>query len=186
MAGKNKAVFIDRDGTLIHERHYLRRIKDLRLFSDAVESLKKLKKAGFKIIVVTNQSGIGRGFLTEKKLLQIHARLEKMLSRAGVPLDAIYYCPHHPDTICDCRKPKLAMVEKARKRFDIDLKRSFTIGDTANDVKLGRAMGGTAIFVLTGHGSQQYPKLSAAGAQPDFVAKNLRSAARYITAHTQQ
>jgi histidinol-phosphate phosphatase family protein len=184
MAGKNKAVFIDRDGTLVHERHYLRRVRDLRLFADAVLALKKLKQAGFKIILVTNQSGIGRGYLTEKKLLQIHAVLEKRLAAAGVALDAIYYCPHHPDAVCGCRKPKLGMVEQARKRFHLDLKRSFTIGDHTGDVNLGQAMGGTAIFVLTGHGREEYPKLKAKGAKPDYIAKNLLSAARYITAHT--
>ncbi|MCX5779131.1 MAG: HAD family hydrolase [Elusimicrobia bacterium] len=183
MAGKNKAVFVDRDGTLIHERHYLSRVKDIRLFSCAVPALKKLRDAGFKIIMVTNQSGIGRGYLTEKKLLQIHVHLNKLLSAAGVPLDGVYYCPHHPDVACGCRKPKLGMVEQARKRFSIDLKRSFTIGDHAADVKLGQAMGGGAIFVLTGHGREEYPKLTAKGAKPDHVAKNILAAARYITAH---
>jgi histidinol-phosphate phosphatase family protein len=180
VAGKNKAVFIDRDGTLIHERHYLRRVKDICLFADAVASIKKLKCAGYKVVMVTNQSGIGRGYLTEKKLLEIHAHLEKRLAAAGASLDGVYYCPHHPDAACGCRKPKLGMVEAARKRFSIDLKRSFTIGDHAGDVKLGQAMGGSGIFVMTGHGREEFPKLAAKGAKPDFVAKNLSSAVRYI------
>lgn len=184
MAAKTKAVFIDRDGTLIHERHYLRRMKDLRLYAGSVAALKKLRAAGYKLVVVTNQSGVGRGFLSEEKLLKIHARLESMLSAAGVPLDAIYYCPHHPDVACTCRKPNLGMVEQARKKFNIDLKHSIVIGDKAQDVRLARAMGGYAVFVTTGHGRKQFQKLSENNARPDHVAADILAAARHIVART--
>lgn len=184
MAGKTKAVFIDRDGTLIHERYYLRRVRDVRLYAGAAAALKTLRAAGYKLIVVTNQSGVGRGFLTEEKLLQIHARLERLLSAAGVPLDAIYYCPHHPDVACSCRKPNLGMVEQARKKFNIDLKHSVVIGDKAQDVRLARAMGGYAVFVMTGQGRKQFQKLSEKNARPDHVAANILSAARHIVGRT--
>jgi D-glycero-D-manno-heptose 1,7-bisphosphate phosphatase len=176
-------VFIDRDGTLIHERHYLRRIKDVRLFADAARALRLLRDNGFKLVMVSNQSGIARGYFTEEKVLSIHRHLQKVLERAGVPMDAMYYCPHGPDDRCTCRKPALGMVRRASRELGIDLKRSFTIGDHQGDFLLGQRMGGAGIFVLTGHGKHEFGKLRAANLQPHYIARDILSAARWIVRH---
>ncbi|MBN1621167.1 MAG: HAD family hydrolase [Endomicrobiales bacterium] len=179
---KNIAVFLDRDGTIIRERHYLRKVKDIRILSGTVESLSLLRKAGYKLILVTNQSGIGRGYLTKKKLALIHTHLKKLLKKKGVYLDALYYCPHAPGDNCSCRKPKLGMVKLAQKRLNIDLKKSFTIGDHVNDFLLGQNMGGTGIFLLTGHGKEELEKINSSGGRlkPDRIEQNLLAAAKWI------
>jgi len=180
--GKEIAAFIDRDGTVIKEKDYLCKIKDIELFPQTARALKLLKGAGFKLILVTNQSGIGRGYFSEKKLLQVHAALEKILSKKGVKFDAIYYCPHAPEAACGCRKPNLGMVKLAEKKFNIDLKRSYSIGDHKGDFMLGKKMGGKGVFVLTGHGKSEYKKLSddPLSPRPDKVEKNIYSAAKWI------
>ncbi|MBN1823582.1 MAG: HAD family hydrolase [Endomicrobiales bacterium] len=175
---KNRAVFIDRDGTLIHEKNYLHKIKDVRFYTRAVEALKKLKALGYRIIVVTNQSGIGRGYFKESDLKKVHAFLARYFSRRGVRIDAIYYCPHAPDAGCSCRKPRLGLVKKAQKRFNLDLKKSYVIGDHNNDFLLGKNMGGKGIFILTGHGKEEIKKIK--DTRPDRIEKNLLSAAKWI------
>lgn len=182
LRGKNKAVFIDRDGTIIKERCYLSKIKDISFLSGAVKALHLLKSAGYKLILVTNQSGIARGYLTEKKLLRIHDYIQKYLKQKGVEFDAVYYCKHGPDDKCSCRKPRTGMVEQASKRYNIDLKRSFVIGDHLNDFLLGKNMGGRAVFVLTGHGKEEYAKLGAGKfrQKPDKVAKNILMGVKWI------
>jgi histidinol-phosphate phosphatase family protein len=179
---KSAAVFIDRDGTLIHEKHYLRKIKDVKLFSGSVEAIKILKGAGFKIIVVTNQSGIGRGYLTEEKLNKINRHIERVLAAKGAKVATTYYCPHVPEDRCSCRKPGLGMVKRAEKRFNVDLKRSYAVGDHVNDFLLGKNMGGTGVFLLTGHGKEEHEKIKSGktGLRPDRVEKNLLTAARWI------
>lgn len=181
-AKKSFAVFIDRDGTLIREKNYLSKVSDLKLITGAVDALKLLRQAGYKLILITNQSGIGRGYFTEKKLLQIHESLQKMLDKKGVKLDGIYYCPHIPDDNCTCRKPKLGLVKKAAKEFNINLKKSYTVGDHPGDFLLGQNMGGKGIFVLTGHGNKEHEKIKDGGGElkPDRIEKNLLSAAQWI------
>lgn len=181
--GKNKAVFIDRDGTVIRERNYLRKVKDIRLLSGAVEGMKALRAAGFKLVMVTNQSGIGRGYFTEKKLRQIHAALQRLLSAKGAPFDRMYYCRHVPDDRCACRKPKTGMVEKAARELRLDLKRSFSMGDHTNDFLLGQNMGGRGVFLLTGHGREEYREKimkDRAGLRPDKIARNFMEGAKWI------
>jgi histidinol-phosphate phosphatase family protein len=179
---QRRAVFIDRDGTLIREKNYLSKIKDVALISGAVEALKALQRAGYLFVIVSNQSGIGRGYFTEKKLLQIHRYLRKLLLGKGVTPDGIYYCPHHPDAGCDCRKPRLGMIKQAQKELGIDLAASYTIGDRKGDYLLGRNMGGKGIFVLTGHGKTELKKIRQTQGlpQPDCIARNLPAAARWI------
>jgi histidinol-phosphate phosphatase family protein len=157
-------------------------VQDLCLLRNAVPALRLLKDAGFKLIMVTNQSGIGRGYFTETTLLKIHAHLQNLLRKKGVPLDAIYYCPHAPGDECSCRKPALGMVRQARRDFTLDLKRSFTVGDHPNDVLLGENMGGTGIFVLTGHGKEEYRTMQQSSAKdmPKLVVADLLAAARLI------
>jgi histidinol-phosphate phosphatase family protein len=185
--GKEIAAFIDRDGTVIKEKDYLCKIKDIELFPQTVKALKLLEDAGFKLILVTNQSGIGRGYFSEAKLLKVHAALEKILLKNGVKFDAIYYCPHAPDASCECRKPGLGMVKLAAKKFNLDLKRSYTIGDHKGDFMLGRKMGGTGVFVLTGHGKREYKKMQndPSYPRPDRVEKDIYSAAKWIVSENE-
>jgi histidinol-phosphate phosphatase family protein len=179
---KNKAVFIDRDGTIVREKNYLRRIKDLKLLSGAVEGLRALRSAGFKIIMVTNQSGIGRGYLTEAKLRQIHSHLQKLLSRKNAAFDAVYYCKHLPEDGCGCRKPNLGMARAAAEKFNIDFKASYSIGDHVNDFLLGQNMGGKGVFILTGHGKEEFRKMRKDPGiyKPDHVARNFRAGVKWI------
>jgi len=179
---KSRAVFLDRDGTIIHEKNYLRKIKEVKLLGGSARALRMLKDAGFKLIVVTNQSGVARGYLNIKKLKEIHRFLQKLLRKKGVKLDAIYFCPHGADSRCLCRKPKLGMVNKAKKRFNLDLRRSFAVGDHTKDFLLGQNMGGKGIFLLTGHGKRELKKIhsSPRGLKPDKMFKNLLGAAKYI------
>ena len=179
---KNKAVFIDRDGTIIRERNYLRRIKDVGLMAGAVKGLQRLRAAGYKLVMVTNQSGIGRGYLTEKKLKQIRAYLQKILAKKKAGFDAVYYCRHLPDDGCNCRKPKLGMVKKAAKRLNINLKKSFSIGDHTNDFLLGQNMGGRGIFLLTGHGREELRKIRNGPRRlsPDKIAGSFIESVKWI------
>jgi len=179
---RNRAVFLDRDGTIIAERNYLRRVKDVKLLKGSVEAMKLLKALGYKLIIVTNQSGIGRGYLTENKLAQIHKYLLKLLKSKGVKIDGIYYCPHHPDEKCACRKPNTELVKLARDRFNLDLKKSFTVGDHTGDFRLGRNMGGKGIFVKSGHWKHEQKKIDASGGavRPDYTAANILAAAKLI------
>jgi len=181
-ASKSPAVFLDRDGTLIQEKNYLRRIADLKFIKGAIEAVKLLRTKGFKIFIITNQSGIARGYFSEKKLLQIHDSLEKKLIQKGAWVDGIYYCPHGPDDNCSCRKPKTAMVKRAQKEHKINLKKSYVIGDHPADFILAKNMGGKGVLVLSGHGKHELKNtLSKKGVQkPDKTTKNILSAAKWI------
>ena len=143
----DKAVFIDRDGTINVNVEYLDNPGNFQMYPGVGEGVKKLRENGFKIIVITNQSGIARGFFSEKTLEEIHQRMIKELSEKGASVDAIYYCPHHPDDNCNCRKPKTGMFEKAFKDHNIDPAKSFMIGDRMMDVEAGHKMGMTTILI---------------------------------------
>ena len=147
-----------------------------------MRALKLLRAAGFKLILVTNQSGIARGYLTVKKLKVIHAYLQRLLSGKGAKLDALYFCPHGPDSKCFCRKPKLGMVRLAQNKFNIDLKRSYSVGDHTRDFLLGQNMGGKGIFILTGHGKEEQKKIreSKGKLNPDKIFKDFLAAAKYV------
>ena len=170
---KQKAVFIDRDGTLIEEVNFLSRIEDLRLFSYAAEAIRLLKENGFLIIVVTNQSGIGRRIFAEAAMHEIHERIQ-----ADLELDAFYFCPHLPTDNCRCRKPNLGMIEQASQKFAIDLENSWMIGDKAIDVETGFNARIKTALVLTGYGEKAVKELKR---KPDVVAGNLLEAVKAIT-----
>ena len=147
----NRAVFLDRDGTMAKDVPYCNCPEDFQLFPSTAKAIRLLSEHGFKIIVITNQSGIARGYFTEETLAKIHKKMKKELAREGARIDAIYYCPHHPDDNCNCRKPGTALVLQAAKDFDIDLKRSYMVGDLPMDVGLGRAAGCRTVLVDTNH-----------------------------------
>lgn len=172
---KSKAVFIDRDGTLIEEVNFLHRVEDLQYFSYTDEAIRLLKENGFLVVLVTNQSGIGRGIYTENDMHAIHAQIQTDLTEK---LDAIYFCPHLPNEGCTCRKPNLGMIESAMADLPIDLENSWMIGDKMLDVELGLNAGIKTVFVLTGYGKKHLEKLKR---KPHTVAENLLEAVKIIT-----
>ena len=176
-------VFLDRDGTLNHDPGYLSVAAELKLLAGVGPALARLKRAGAKLVVVTNQSGVGRGIFTLKDLEAIHARLEGLLEQEEVALDAIYFCPHHPDDGCRCRKPNVGMVERARSELQLDLRRSYLIGDHARDIQLAKRVGAKGILLTTDLvDAQALDALQAAEAMPDAVATSMTEAVDWILA----
>ncbi len=171
---KQPAVFVDRDGTLIEEVNYLSRVEDLRLFPFTFEAVKSLKDQGFLVIVVTNQSGIGRGVYSEEDMHTIHAAIQERLFGA---IDAFYFCPHLPCDGCECRKPGVGMIESALNDFEIDLEHSWMIGDKKIDVEAGQLVGVATALVLTGYGEKHQNSLEIA---PTVIAPHLGEAVRSI------
>ncbi|CAN5311072.1 D-glycero-beta-D-manno-heptose 1,7-bisphosphate 7-phosphatase [soil metagenome] len=172
---KTKAIFIDRDGTLIEEVNFLHRVADLRFFSYTIEAVKLLKKNGFLVLVVTNQSGIGRGIYTENDMHAIHEQIQADLTEK---LDGFYFCPHLPDEGCACRKPNPGMIEAAMRDYAIDLENSWIIGDKLLDIETGFDAEIKTALVLTGYGRYDVEKLTRT---PDLIAENLLEAVRKIT-----
>jgi D-glycero-D-manno-heptose 1,7-bisphosphate phosphatase len=165
-----RAIFLDRDGTLVVEVDYLADPDRLELLPGVGAALRRLAAAGFLLCVVTNQSGIARGLLTEETLHTIHVRLDELLAREGVRLDSIGYCPHHPREgdapyrrACRCRKPLPGLLEEAAERFGIDVARSYAIGDAMRDVEAGEALGATGLLVRTGKGAREERRAQDAG-----------------------
>ncbi len=174
---KRRAVFLDRDGTVCEDVNYLARAEDLNLFPFATEAVKLLNRNGFLVILITNQSGIARGFFGEDDLRLIHQKLEKELADADAKLDAIYFCPHHSADNCDCRKPKIGMINEALNDFEIDLENSWMIGDKAIDIETGFNAGTRTALVLTGYGQKELLNLRK---KPDLTAKNLLEAVKFV------
>ena len=174
-------VFLDRDGTLNYDPGYLKVAAELRLLAGVGPALARLKGAGAKLVVVTNQSGVGRGIVTLKDLEAIHARLEGLLEKDDAALDAIYFCPHHPDDGCRCRKPNIGMVERAVAELQLDLQRSYLIGDHARDIQLAHRVGAKAILLAPGLvDAQVLDRLKVEQAMPDAVAKSMAEAVDWI------
>jgi D-glycero-D-manno-heptose 1,7-bisphosphate phosphatase len=171
---KSPAIFIDRDGTLIEEVNFLSRVEDLRFFSYTAEGIRLLKENGFLVIVVTNQSGIGRGIFGEEAMHRIHDKIQKDLTET---LDSFYFCPHLPTDGCHCRKPNLGMIEAACADFAIDLENSWIIGDKAIDVETGFNAGIKTALVLTGYGQEALKTLEGT---PDVIAEDLLEAVNKI------
>ncbi len=154
-----KAVFLDRDGTINVEKDYLHKIEDFEFIPGAPETIKRLKDAGFLVIVVSNQSGIGRGYFDSQAVETLHEHIQAKLAEYGTSIDAFYYCPHHPQegigayrVACDCRKGEPGMLLQAAREHDIDLQKSFMIGDKPADIEAGQRAGCQSMLVLTGYG----------------------------------
>jgi histidinol-phosphate phosphatase family protein len=173
----NRAVFLDRDGTILNERGYLSDPQKMVFYPGVGPALKKLQKNGFKLIILTNQSGIARGLLTLQDLKKIHSRLRSVLRKNGVRIDGIYFCPHSPTAGCACRKPGLKLPKLAAVDFKLDLKKSFVIGDQIRDVQLAHFMGAKGILVLTGAGKSCRTHALKWAIK---ISKNLRSACQWI------
>ncbi|CAN5656234.1 HAD family hydrolase [soil metagenome] len=179
----NRAVFVDRDGTLVEARHYPSRPEDLVLYHGICDELRRVQEHGFLLVLITNQSGIARGYFTEHDLTCMHDDLCERLQRNGVTIDAIYFCPHHVDGViedlaieCDCRKPKPGMLLRAASDLDIDLSRSWFVGDILDDIEAGKCAG--CKTVLVDLGTESLPQ--SAMRWPDVVARDAVHAMQII------
>lgn len=185
---KRPAVFIDRDGTISEEVGYVNHLSRFRLFPYAAEAIRLLNEKGWLAVVVTNQAGVARGYFSEDVIIRIHDRLNRDLQADSAQLDAIYYCPHHPLVgeppyrfDCDCRKPKTGLIDFATRDFEIDLARSWMVGDRYGDVELARNAGLHSAFVLSGYGRGEWEyQRHTWRHQPDLVSENLLEAVREI------
>lgn len=174
-------VFLDRDGTIIEDRHYLADPDGVVLMPGALEGLRLLRAAGRRLVVVTNQSGIGRGMFTEAQMHAVHARMRALLGAGGVELDAIYWCPHGPEVGCTCRKPAMGSVQRASDELGGSLAGAAVIGDRAADIQLARNAGLTAVLVGAGAHPQD---TRVPMPEPDLRAKDLLDAARQLLARS--
>jgi D-glycero-D-manno-heptose 1,7-bisphosphate phosphatase len=170
-------LLVDRDGTLIEEGDYLKDPARVRFLPRVFEALRRLKARGFFIVVVSNQSGVGRRLISRREARSVAKRFETILRGEGIRLDGFFYCPHLPSDRCPCRKPKLGLVRRAARALERPWRRSLSIGDRASDVLLGQRTGGWGILVKTGYGRQW---LGRRELQPDYVARDFASAASWI------
>lgn len=184
----NKAIFLDKDGTLVKDVPYNVDTHKIEILQHVVGGLRLLQKAGYIFIIVSNQSGLARGYFTEKELKQAFEHLEELFFSEGIKIDGIYFCPHHPEATvssfrkdCSCRKPLAGMFEKAAKEHHVDLSSSWMIGDILDDVEAGHNAGVKAILIDSGNETEwkMNPQRT-----PDFSAQTLHEAARYIVNQT--
>ncbi len=178
-----RAVFLDRDGTINVERNYLYRSADFEFITGAPQAIKQLNDAGFLVIVVTNQSGVARGYYSEADVATLHDYVQQQLATIGARIDAFYYCPHHPERgnapyvqQCECRKGAPGMLLAAAEKYNIDLSQSFIVGDKLADVAAGLAAGCVPLLVLTGHGTTEQAKVPP----PTRVVTDLTAAVQEI------
>jgi D-glycero-D-manno-heptose 1,7-bisphosphate phosphatase len=185
---KRPALFMDRDGTISEEVGYVNHPSRFRLFPYTAEAIKLLNDHDWLAIVVTNQAGVARGYFSEDVIVQIHDHVRQELEQESVRLDAIYYCAHHPSVgeppyrlDCDCRKPKPGLVQRAATDFEIDLERSWMVGDRYGDVEMARNAGLHAAFVLSGYGRGEWEYQRASWQiEPELVAEDLLAAVQKI------
>lgn len=185
---KKWGVFLDRDGTVNEEREYIGSTRELKLIPGVAQAIRLLNKRKIKVIVVTNQSGVARGYFTEDKIDEIHKEIQDRLRKRGARIDAFYYCPHHPvfgkgvyKKDCICRKPRTGMLKKATREHNLDLARSFLIGDKTDDVETGHRAGCRTILVLTGYGSRSRDELiNRKLEKPDCIKSNLLEAVKWL------
>jgi len=178
---KNIAVFLDRDGAINEEMGYINHLSRFVLLPRSAEAIKRLNDAGVKVVVITNQSGAARGYFPPSLVDEVHDRLRKLLAAAGARLDGIYACLHGPQDGCDCRKPQPGLILQAARELNIDLSRSYTVGDRYQDIETGAKAGVKGILVLTGYGRGEYEHFASTRVvKPAYVAGDLLSAAAWI------
>lgn len=178
---KERAVFIDRDGTINFDGHFLDDPEKFEMYPGVGNGVKKLQDSGFKVIVVTNQSGIGRGHFTEEVLFEIHNKMEMEFKEFDVELDGIYYCPHHPEDNCRCRKPKPGMFEKAINEYNIDIEKSYMLGDRFVDVESGKNLGVRTILIPEEHKREDVLREKNNWEyHPDFISDDFQNAVDWI------
>jgi histidinol-phosphate phosphatase family protein len=177
-AGQGRAaVFLDRDGTVIAEKHYLHDPAGVELLPGAAEGLRRMREMGLLLVLVSNQSGVGRGYFGADAVERVHGRLLELLEAEGAGLDAIYVCPHAPDAACSCRKPLPGLIDRAARELDIDPSKSFVVGDKPCDVDLGLVVNATTFLVTTGYGERH---VAECGGRAHYVVRGLDEAARLM------
>jgi D,D-heptose 1,7-bisphosphate phosphatase len=190
MADLTRAVFLDRDGTLLVDVGYLDRVERLALFPWSIDAVRLLNRAGFRVVVVTNQAGVARGIIEESFVQEAHEVIGQMMLRGAARLDAYYYCPHLADApveayrrACDCRKPLPGMLQRAARDLDVNLQRSYAVGDRWHDIQAAQAVGAQGILVRTGYGrtEEQRPTTDV---RPVAVVDNLIEAVSWIVGNS--
>jgi len=184
----NRAVFLDRDGTLNEEVGYMNHLDRFTLLPQVGQAIRLLNQHEIKAVVITNQSGVARGYFPESLVHLVHQKMQDLLNKEGAHLDGIYYCPHHPDVgdspyrqKCRCRKPATGLVEEAAKELDLDCSQSYAIGDRGVDIEFGHRIGAKGILVLTGYGKGEWEYFRDQWrVKPDHVALNLYEAVQWI------
>ena len=175
------AVFLDRDGTIAEEMGYLNHASRFRMFPFAPDAIRLLNEAKLPVVVITNQSGVSRGFFPETLVHTIHERMVQELAAGHAHVDAVYYCPHSSTDQCQCRKPKPGLLERAAREHCLDLRRSFVVGDRYGDVELAQRVGARGILVRTGYGAGEATWKAESWPQPpDLIAQDLLEAAQWI------
>ncbi|MBU0484049.1 MAG: D-glycero-beta-D-manno-heptose 1,7-bisphosphate 7-phosphatase [Proteobacteria bacterium] len=182
------AVFLDRDGTINEQMGYVNHLSRFVMLPGVVAAVRMLNEHDLPVVVVTNQSGLARGYFPESLLDAVHDKMKEELAAGGAHLAGIYVCPHHPEgkeerfrVDCNCRKPKIGLFEQAARELDLDLARSYVVGDRWSDLKAGRKCGATPVLVLTGYGRGDYEYIGPSQEiQPRFVAENLPAAVKWI------
>jgi D-glycero-D-manno-heptose 1,7-bisphosphate phosphatase len=174
---RRRFVLLDRDGTINVDRHFLADPAGFELIGGAAEGLLRLVRLGLGLVVVTNQSGVGRGIVDPDSLAAIHDEMARQLEAHGVRLDGVYWCPHRPEDDCTCRKPRTGLVDRAAAELSFDPTEAFVVGDRPRDIEMGQAVGATTLLVRTGHGARFEHE---SGLLPDYVVDDLRAAAEVI------
>ncbi|MDO5408140.1 MAG: D-glycero-beta-D-manno-heptose 1,7-bisphosphate 7-phosphatase [Eubacteriales bacterium] len=179
-----RVVFLDRDGTLNEEVNYLHRKEDMRLLPGVPEAIRMLREHGYRIVVITNQAGVARGYYSEEDVHALHAYMNEILEPQGAKIDAFFYCPHHPEhgigaykKVCHCRKPDTGMFEQAEEVFQVDKAHSWMIGDKLIDVQAGRNYGVRTVLVGTGYGAEEHAKECAKAGTPGDAKECAKSGA---------
>jgi D-glycero-D-manno-heptose 1,7-bisphosphate phosphatase len=185
------AVFLDRDGTMIHDPGYLCRLDELQWYPWTIDAVRLLNRAGFRVFVTTNQGGVGLGLYEESFVQAVHEAMRARLTAGGARIDGWFYCMHHPRAVidelritCDCRKPQPGMVRQAQRQFDLDLARAFVVGDKLSDVGLAAAVGARGVLVRTGHGEEEAARPEAMTLPRFRTAANLMEATAWILAQS--
>lgn len=183
------AAFLDRDGTLNVDVGYPDSLEKISLIPGAAEAVRRLNRAGYAVVVVSNQSGVARGYFDEARVQEINRGVAEMFAREGARIDGFYYCPHLPDAdvaryrkTCACRKPAPGMLQQAAREMQLDLSRSLIIGDKYSDIAAGKALGLQAVLVRTGEGARQHARygMDNSISQPDFIADDVLAAVRWL------
>ena len=178
---KHRAIFLDRDGVInVNRPDHVKSWDEFDFLPNVLSALRKLATSDFRVIVTTNQSAIARGLVAEETVREIHAQMIVAVERGGGRIDAVYFCPHHPDDKCGCRKPQPGLFVQAARDFEIDLARSFVIGDAFSDVATALAIGAQPILVLTGRGRAQHAEMTANDHTGHQVADDLLGAVEWI------
>jgi len=177
MMSQNKIVLLDRDGTIIVNKHYLSEPNQVEFIPGAIQGMKVMQDNGYLLAIISNQSGVGRGFFTENDVKEVNSRLVKLLSENGIKISSVHYCPHGPDDNCDCRKPRPGMLFETIEELSGDPKKVWMVGDNKADIEAGQNAGVNTILVRTGYGTEVEAK---GNCKPDFIADDLIEVANLV------